>query len=154
MIAHPQRMRCERFEAKPKEVIRASNYKDHTRSVAANEHLLDDLEEITDSIEKGRPLDRRFYRSGLKIDDDPLLVMEGIKHLHLGNMGSDTLLFAVEYSDRVVFLEVNTHKHFKSEPKGSILLSLHRQCLKSEDETAVSRQTEVGDAPPGSDRVG
>jgi hypothetical protein len=54
-------------------------------------------------------------------------------------MGSDVLLFAVEYADRVVFLEVNSHKHFDREPKGSVLLSLHKQCLKNEDEAAAVR---------------
>lgn len=135
----PGRLRCERFEARPKEVIRGSTYTDHTKSVASNPRLLNDLEQIADCIEEGRPLERRFYRSGLDIDDDPLLDQEGIKHLHLDNMGSDVLLFAVEYRDRVVFLEVNTHKHFKTEPKGSVLLSLHRQCLKNEDVAAAER---------------
>lgn len=136
---HPGRLRCERFEARPKDVIRGSTYTDHTRSVARNPRLLDDLEEIADCIEQGRPLQRRFYRSGLDIDEDPLLEQEGIKHLHLDNMGSDVLLFAVEYPDRVVFLEVNSHKHFQTEPKGSVLLSLHRQCLKNEDVAAAER---------------
>lgn len=134
-----ERLRCERFEAKPKEVLRATNYTDHTKRVAHESRLLDDLEEIAGCIEQGRPLDRRFYRSGLEVDDDPLLRNEGIKHLHLDNMGSDVLLFAVEYSDRVVFLEVNSHKHFRTEPKGSVLLSLHRQCLKIEDADAAER---------------
>lgn len=136
---YPERLRCERFEPRPKEVIRGATYNDHTRSVASNPRLLDDLEKIADCIEEGRPLERRFYRSGLDIDDDPLLEQEGIKHLHLENMGSDVLLFVVEYRDRVVFLEVNTHKHFKTEPKGSVLLSLHRQCLKNEDVAAAER---------------
>ena len=138
MVAHSaKRLRCERFERKPKEVIIAPNYRDFTRAVKGNQQLKSDLIEIADCIEKGAPLDRRFYRAGLENDGDPLLVQEGIKHLHLDHMGSDVLLFAVEYDDRVVFLEVNSHKHFKSEPKGSVLLSLHQQCLKNEDEAAA-----------------
>jgi hypothetical protein len=139
LTAHHGRLRCERFQERPKDVFRGSTYADHTKTVASDPRLLDDLEEITDCIERGRPLDRRFYRSGLEIDEDPLLEAEGIKHLHLGNMGSDVLLFAVEYQDRVVLLEVNTHKHFRTEPKGSVLLSLHRQCLKNEDIAAAVR---------------
>jgi hypothetical protein len=140
VAAHsPKRLSCERFERKPKEVIVAPNYRDFTRTVKGNEQLEGDLIEIADSIEKGAPLDRRFYRTGLENDGDPLLVQEGIKHLHLEHMGSDVLLFAVEYDDRVVFLEINSHKHFKSEPKGSVLLSLHQQCLKNEDEAAAAR---------------
>jgi hypothetical protein len=50
------------------------------------------------------------------------------------------LLFAVEYDDRVVFLEVNSHLHFQSEPAGSILLSLHQQCLANEDLAVVARR--------------
>lgn len=134
-----QRLRCERFERKPKEVIRATTYRDYTRRVGKEAKLFDDLDEIEDCIEQGRRLPRRFYRSGLEVDDDPLLADEGIKHLHLEHMGSDALLFAVEYEDRVVFLEVNTHKHFRSEPKGSVLLSLHHQCLKNEDRAAAER---------------
>ncbi len=134
-----RRLRCERFECKRKEVILAPTYKDHTRSVERDERLIDDLEQITDHLERGRTLPRRFYRSGLDIDTDPLLEQEGIKHLHLGDMGSDTLLFAVEYADRVVFLEVNTHKHFNTEPKGSVLLSLHQTCLRNEDKAAAER---------------
>lgn len=134
------RLRCERFERMPKEVILGATYVDHTRTVAANARMLDDLEEIANCIERGRAVPRRFYRNGLETDSDPLLNQEGIKHLHLDNMGSDVLLFAVEYEDRVVFLEVNTHKHFKTEPKGSVLLSLHRQCLKNEDNAAIERE--------------
>lgn len=133
------RLRCERFERKPKEVLRSTNFADHTRRVANESRLLDDLEQIVECIERGRPLDRRFYRSGLEVDQDPLLEAEGIKHLHLDNMGSDVLLFAVEYADRVVLLEVNSHKHFKTEPKGSVLLSLHRYYLKGEDAAAAER---------------
>jgi hypothetical protein len=55
-------------------------------------------------------------------------------------MGSDELLFAVEYADRVALLEVNTHKHFKTEPKGSVLLSLHRSSLIKEDDGAAKRE--------------
>jgi hypothetical protein len=133
------RLRCERFERKPKEVILAPNFRDFTRMVKGNQRLEDDLLDITDRIERGAPLNRRFYRAGLEQDGDPLLVQEGIKHIHLDHMGSDVLLFAVEYDDRVVFLEVNSHKHFRGEPKGSVLLSLHQQCLKSEDKAAAAR---------------
>jgi hypothetical protein len=133
------RLRCERFERKPKDVIIAPNYRDFTKTVKGNQQLEGDLIEIVDRIERGTSLDRRFYRTGLENDGDPLLVQEGIKHLHLDHMGSDVLLFAVEYEDRVVFLEVNSHKHFRGEPKGSVLLSLHQQCLKSEDEAAAER---------------
>jgi len=133
------RLRCERFERKRKEVILAPNFRDFTRTVKGNQQLEDDLLEITERIESGAPLNRRFYRTGLEEDGDPLLIQEGIKHLHLDHMASDVLLFAVEYDDRVVFLEVNSHKHFRGEPKGSVLLSLHQQCLKNEDEAAAAR---------------
>lgn len=139
------RLRCERFERKPKAVTLAPNYRDFTRTVNGNPQLEDDLLEIADCIEKGIPLNRRFYRAGLENDGDPLLVQEGIKHLHLDHMGSDVLLFAVEYKDRVVFLEVNSHKHFKGEPKGSVLLSLHQQCLKGEDRAAAAREASSRD---------
>jgi hypothetical protein len=141
-----QRLRCERFERKPKEVIRGAMYTDHTKRVASDEHLLNDLEEIADCLEAGRALKRRFYRTGLDLDDDDeLLRADGIKHLHLGDSRSDVLLFAVEYEDRVVFLEVNTHKHFRTEPKGSVLLSLHQRLLAKEDEAAAHRASQRED---------
>lgn len=74
-IHSAKRLRCERFERKPKEVIVAPNYQDFTRSVAGNEQLETDLIEIVDCIEKGTPLNRRFYRSGIARDGDPLLVI-------------------------------------------------------------------------------
>jgi hypothetical protein len=138
-----QRLRCERFEQKPKEVVLAPNYRDQTRSVARNPRLVEDLEEITECIENGIALQQRFYRSGIEVDRDELLEEDGVKHLHLDNQGSDVLLFAVEYAERVVFLEVNSHRHFKTEPKGSVLLTLHQQCLKNEDAVAAARAADA-----------
>ena len=50
-------------------------------------------------------------------------------HLHLGGQNSDELLFLVQYPERVVLLEINSHKHFATEPKGSLLDSLHERHL-------------------------
>ncbi|MBO9706797.1 MAG: hypothetical protein J7521_01180 [Caulobacter sp.] len=50
-------------------------------------------------------------------------------HLHLGGQNSDVLLFLVQYPDRVVLLEINTHQHFATEPKGSLLRAVHERHL-------------------------
>lgn len=34
-------------------------------------------------------------------------------HLHLGGRGSDTLLFLMQFADKVVLLETNTHRRFR-----------------------------------------
>jgi hypothetical protein len=38
-------------------------------------------------------------------------------HLHLGGKDSDTLVFLIQYADRVVLLKSNSHVHCKTTPK-------------------------------------
>lgn len=135
-----QRLKGERFEAKPKEVVRAANYRDQTGLLAHDNVLVDDLELIVACIERGKLLPPRFYRRGIERTEDQLLNEEGIKHLHLGGQESDVLVFIVEYEDRAVLLEVNSHIHFDREPIGSALCSLHMECLRQEDEAVRARK--------------
>ena len=69
------------------------------------------------------------YRSGIDMDSDDLLSQTGIMHLHLGGQDSDVLVFLIQYADRVVFLETNTHIHFRTEPAGKNILALHQSWL-------------------------
>jgi hypothetical protein len=134
-----ERLRCERFEAKPKRVIMAPNFRDWVDALGDAE-VARRYNDIADRIRDGRLLATRTYRRGIERDEDALLQEDGIKHLHLDNGGGDQLLFCVEYDDAVVFLEINSHRHFGTEPPGSVLLSLHRACLEREDQDASERR--------------
>lgn len=109
--------------------MRAPSFRDHSRRVVVGSVYDDDFNEIVEQISAGTRLQERFYRAGIDDDHDALLEQEGVIHLHLGGKNSDVLLFLVQYPDRVVLLEINTHKHFKTDPVGSILRSLHEQYL-------------------------
>lgn len=50
------------------------------------------------------------------------------------------LVFVVEYEDRVVFLEINGHKHFRTDPPGSLLHALYSATLANEDRAADNRR--------------
>lgn len=134
-----QRLRCERIQNKPKQVIQAPNFRDWVDALA-NLDRAARYNEIADCIRDGRLLPATSYRHGIERDGDPLLVQEGIKHLHLDEGSGDELLFCVEYEDAVVFLEINSHKHFGTEPPGSVLLSLHNVFLNRQDQEAEGRK--------------
>lgn len=57
-------------------------------------------------------------------DRDPLLRDYGVMHLHLGGKGSDTLLFLMQFADKVVLLETNTHRRFRRQ--SAELIRYHR----------------------------
>lgn len=119
--------------------------------------LENDLNEIIDRIGAGRAIPERFYRAGIDRDPDELLDTLGIMHLHLGNRGSDELLFLVQYSERVVLLEINSHKHFATEPKGTLLAALHERHLtrlaqegaKADAAKTAERAARIGKAMEG-----
>lgn len=127
-------------------MLRSPNFRDHTGLVTANSPLEDDLNEIIDRIGAGRRLPDRFYRAAIDRDHDALLDALGVMHLHLGNRGSDELLFLVQYPERVVLLEINSHKHFTTEPKGSLLSSLHQQHLERMAREAAETEIAEGAA--------
>jgi hypothetical protein len=84
----------------------------------------------------------KYYWIGIDRDRDELLEQRGIMHLHLGGKGSDTLLFLIQYSDRVVLLESNSHVHFETTPKGKNIVALVQAWfLNLEREIAETRQT-------------
>lgn len=135
------RLRGERFETKPKRIILAENFKDWPGQLSDAE-IGARFNQISDCLVKGNLVPPSFYRRGIERTSDELLEDEGIKHVHLDTGGGDALLFLVEYDDAVVFLEINSHVHFETEPVGSVLRSLHANCLKREDEEAESRKNE------------
>lgn len=73
-----------------------------------------DLEVLLLSIESGDEIPGDFYSATAgHPESDPLLRDYGVMHLHLGGKGSDTLLFLMQFADRVVLLETNTHRRFQ-----------------------------------------
>lgn len=142
MVDHSEkRLRCERFEAKSKRVIFAPNMTDWIGALADPE-LAARFNQFIDCIKDGHIVPPNFYRRGIERTPDDLLEEEGIKHVHLDEGGGDVILFVVEYDDSVVFLEINTHRHFETEPVGSVLLSLHANCLRQQDAEAGERREE------------
>lgn len=71
-----------------------------------------DLAALVEYISNGAEIPERFYRPGVGAHDQ-LLHEYGILHLHLGSRTSDTLLFLMQFTDRVVLLETNTHQRFR-----------------------------------------
>ncbi len=71
----------------------------------------DDFADVVTAIAAGSAISDRYYRprSGHK---DVLLDDYGVLHLHLGGDASDTLLFLMQFADRVVLLETNAHNRF------------------------------------------
>jgi len=106
----------------------------------------DDLNDIITQVSIGEDLSERFYRAGIDDDPDALLEQEGVIHLHLGGKNSDVLLFLVQYPDRVVLLEINTHKHFKTDPIGTLLRSLYEQYLLRSAAEELTKAQEAVDA--------
>jgi hypothetical protein len=135
-----QRLRCERIEAKPKRIIMADNFRDWVGALADPQKARR-FNQLIDCVRDGRIVPPNFYRRGIERTPDDLLEEDGIKHLHLDEGGGDDLLFCVEYDDAVVLMETNSHRHFGTEPPGSVLLSLHHECLLHQDREAAERKT-------------
>jgi hypothetical protein len=76
--------------------------------VGKKHDLRAELDDIVECIERGAGVPEKYYWIGIDRDRDELLEQRGIMHLHLGGKGSDTLLFLIQYSDRVVLLESNS----------------------------------------------
>lgn len=133
------RLRGARFELQAKLVIRAAHFHDFV-GIADRPDLVGDLARLIAKLESGVALPDRFYRAGVDRDEDRLLDETGLKHLHLGGRHSDVLVFLVEYADRVVLLEINDHKHFRTDPPGTLLRALHGGLLGDEDAAAERRR--------------
>ena len=132
------RLRCERFETKPKRVIYSPLWADRVGALDA-EDIAERFLQLQDCIIQGKIVPPHFYRRGIERTEDELLEAEGIKHAHLDGGGGNAILFVVEYDDAVVFLELDSHRHLETEPVGSVLVSLHASCLRAEDRAAAER---------------
>lgn len=137
MTAKDSRLRDDKIQHAPKRVIMADLFKDRIGALG-DEKVAERYNTLTDCISHGRHIPLHFYRRSTRVDD--LLVQEGIKHLHLDGGGGDILLFLVEYEDAVVFLEINSHDHLKDDPPGTVLRSLHANCLAARDDEAAARK--------------
>lgn len=121
------RLRLPRIEKRPKPVY-SRQWTDFAgvRRIPA---LLNEFDEIIEAIERGDGVPESCYRAGIDRDEDPLLERQGIMHLHLGGRDSDVLIFLIQYTDRVVLLESNTHVHFRTQPAGRNILALTHSWL-------------------------
>jgi hypothetical protein len=131
------RLRLARIEIRPKPV-HVVQFQDFA-GIRRLPDLRAELDEIIESIERGDGVAEAHYRSGIDQDEDRLLADQGIMHLHLGGRGSDVLVFLIQYADRVVLLETNTHVHFRTQPAGKNIVALTQSWLRTlENEMAAA----------------
>jgi hypothetical protein len=90
---------------------------------------MEELYQVIQSIRRGDGVPETHYRAGIDRDTDGLLEAQGIMHLHLGGRDSDVLVFLIQYADRIVLLESNTHVHFRTQPAGKNILALSQSWL-------------------------
>lgn len=128
---------------KPKAVY-VTRFQDFAK-IGRKPHLQDELDDIIESIERGDGVPEVHYRRRIDQDRDGMLEEKGVMHLHLGGKGSDTLVFLVQYVDRVVLLETNSHMHLRTRPAGKNILALSQswfRALEQELETASAVATD------------
>ena len=120
--AQALRQRLRRVETKPKPV-HVVQFQDFA-GIGKLPVLRAELDDIIESIERGDGVSDCHYRAGIDLDEDSLLTDQGIMHLHLGGKDSDVIVFLIQYADRVVLLETNTHMHFRTQPAGKNIVAL------------------------------
>ena len=137
------RLRLPRIEKRPKPV-HITQFQDFA-SVGKSPAQRDELDDIVESIERGDGVPEAHYRVGIDTDRDGLLEEKGIMHLHLGGRHSDVLVFLIQYADKVVLLETNTHMHFRTQPAGKNILALNQSWLANmeRDVTEAARATQT-----------
>ena len=144
------RQRLPRIEAKPKPVY-AEQFEDFA-AVRKRLDLRAELDEIIESIERGDGVPEPHYRAGIDRDQDGLLADHGIMHLHLGGKASDILVFLIQYEDRVVLLETNTHVHFRTQPPGKNILALSQAWLRNLESEMASASVRAATAATEAER--
>ena len=122
----PDRLRLAFIQAKPKRVHVVESWRDPL-GIKQDSREFQALRLIRSTISTGTPLPRGYYRSDRDSSPDELLATKGIMHLHLGNPSTNELLFLIQYPTYVAFLEINNHQHFKTDPVGTLLTSLHEK---------------------------
>lgn len=138
------RLRLPRIEQTPKRV-HVAGWRD-LAGIGKNPALRAELDEIVESIEHGEGVPEAFYRAGIDRDRDALLEQRGIMHLHLGGKDSDTLVFLVQYRDRVVLLESNSHVHFRTTPKGKNIVALVQAWFRNLEREIAAADVAAGRA--------
>lgn len=123
------RQRLRRIETKPKPV-HVVQFQDFA-GIGKLLELRAELDDIIESIERGDGVSDCHYRAGIDLDEDSLLADQGIMHLHLGGKDSDVIVFLIQYADRVVLLETNTHVHFRTQPAGKNIVALTQAWFRS-----------------------
>ena len=121
----PKLLKGKRFEQKPKIVRQAPDYRDHC-GVHYHARLKNELHEILDCLHNGWAIPERYYPGGIDARGDRLLSEIGVKHLHLDGQGSDIIVYLAEFEDWVELIEINTHVHLESEPRGESLTGRFR----------------------------
>lgn len=124
-MAHHKLLKGKRFEQKPKPVRPSPDFQDRC-GVEHNARLKLQLYELIDAIEAGIPVPAEYYKSNLDEHGDRMLLEIGVKHLHLGGQGSDVIVYLAEFETWVELLEINTHVHLESEPRGKELKGIFR----------------------------
>lgn len=135
----PRLLRIGRIEAKPKRIYKPAGFFMTVRLGQPEQEALLDLIE---HIEKGHIVPQRYYRRGVDVSADELLVRHGIMHLHLGRPDTPELLFLSQYDTHVYLIGVTGHDPFRDRPPGS---TLARRILpgRSRWEQAVEKDAEA-----------
>ncbi len=144
------RQRLRRIETKPKPV-HVVQFQDFA-GIGKLPDLRAELDNIIESIERGDGVSESHYRAGIDQDEDSLLADQGIMHLHLGGKDSDMLVFLIQYADRVVMLETNTHLHFRTQPAGKNILALTQAWLRTLEKDLTAAAAQVAAAATEAER--
>ncbi|MCD2174446.1 hypothetical protein [Rhizobium sp. C4] len=127
-------LKLSRIERKPKKVLESPHF-DSPSYFRGKPHLAAHLADIYIAISKGEPLPPWAYRRDIDTTDDDLLERLGVMHLHLGSQSSAELLFLMQYEEHVIFLEIASHRHFETDPPGTLLRRLHERKVEEINET-------------------
>lgn len=84
---------------------------------------------LMDCITNGFTIPEECYSSQIDKQGDRLLSELGVKHLHLSGPGSDIIVYLAEFDTWVELLEINTHVHLESEPRGKGLRGRFRDAV-------------------------
>lgn len=119
------RLTLDEIEPKKKKFVLSKSYRDTFKQAAA----LQALAEIKEYVENGRPLPARYYRRDSQTTVDQMLQSEGFLHLHAGDPSTRVLIYAIQYDDAVLILEITGHEHFQTKPPGTVLHTLHDKAV-------------------------
>lgn len=113
-------MKAQRIEAKPKRVIKHSEYVDEC-GVESHAGLRGEFLDLIDHLTNGWQVPDVYYRLDVDKNKDLLLETTGVKHLHLGGRGSNVLVYLVETEDSIFILRIADHAYLEDRPRGKTL---------------------------------